>query len=119
MSQTTVVTRPEDQVAQHEHAHPGEKQYFVVAGVLAVLTAIEVALYYWKSLNHVALVAALGVLAIMKFVMVVMYFMHLKFDSRVFTRLFAAGLGLAIAVYVAVLAAMQFFSGGNPFVTVP
>jgi cytochrome c oxidase subunit IV len=109
---------PEDQIAHREHAHPSEKQYFVVAGILAVLTAIEVGLYYIEDLSDNALVAMLGVLAITKFVMVVLYFMHLKFDSAVFRRLFWTGLGLALAVYCAVLAAMHFFSGGTNFVTV-
>ena len=35
--------------------------------------------------------------------------MHLKFDTRLFTRLFLAGLILAVAVYLIMLTAMQFF----------
>lgn len=115
----TVDTEPgaEAQLHPAEHAHPSEKQYYVVALVLAVVTAIEVALYYVDMADN-ALVASLGVLAIIKFVMVVMYFMHLKFDSPVFRRFFITGMVLAIAVYVATLAAMHFFSGGTEFVTV-
>jgi caa(3)-type oxidase subunit IV len=101
-----------------EHAHPSEKQYYVVALVLAVVTALEVGLYYIESLNDNVLVASLGILAVIKFAMVVMYFMHLKFDSPVFRRFFIAGLALAIGVYVATLASMHFFSGGTKFVTV-
>ena len=100
-----------------EHAHPTERQYAYVALVLAAATAIEVGLYYVKSLNDNVLVVSLGVLAVIKFVMVVLYFMHLKFDSPVFRRLFVAGMALAISVYVATLAAMHFFSGGTEFVT--
>lgn len=99
------------------HDHPSEKQYFVVALILAVVTAIEVGLYYVEMADN-ALVVSLGVLAIIKFVMVVMYFMHLKFDSPVFRRFFITGMVLAISVYVATLAAMHFFSGGTKFVTV-
>lgn len=108
----------ESQLHHGEHEHPSEKQYYVVALILAVVTAIEVALYYVESLNDNALVISLAVLAIVKFVMVVMYFMHLKFDSPVFRRFFIAGMALAISVYVATLAAMHFFSGGTRFVTV-
>lgn len=109
---------PSDQLAHgHDGVHPSEKQYFVVAGILAALTAIEVGLYYTKGLSDSVLIGSLGVLAILKFVMVVMYFMHLKFDSPAFRRLFVAGMVLAIAVYCAMLGAMHFFSGGNPFIT--
>jgi cytochrome c oxidase subunit 4 len=41
--------------------------------------------------------------------MVVSYFMHLKFDSRIFAFLFYTGLGLALFVYIAALATFKFF----------
>lgn len=97
--------------AAHEGAHPSERTYVGVAVVLAVLTAIEVALYYIEGINDNALVLMLGVLAVGKFALVVLYFMHLKFDSRIFRMLFAAGLALAIVLYVVVLAAFHVWSG--------
>jgi cytochrome c oxidase subunit IV len=39
------------------------------------------------------------------------YFMHLKWDKKLLTGIFYAGLVLAVAVYVAVLFAFEFFSG--------
>ena len=98
----------------HEHAHPDEKQYLLVALVLAVLTAIEVALYYITGLPDNALVLMLGVLAIVKFVIVVMYFMHLKFDSPIFRRFFITGIVLAIVVYTIVLATFHVWGGSQP-----
>ena len=44
-----------------------------------------------------------------KFVMVVSYFMHLKFDNKVFSWLFYTGLVLAVGVYCAALATFKFF----------
>jgi cytochrome c oxidase subunit 4 len=44
-----------------------------------------------------------------KFLLVVLFFMHLKWDSKLFGRLFWAGAFLAIAVYVGALATFQFF----------
>jgi cytochrome c oxidase subunit 4 len=44
-----------------------------------------------------------------KFFIVVSYFMHLKFDKKIFSFLFYAGLFLAIGVYVAFLATFHFF----------
>ena len=46
-----------------------------------------------------------------KFVTVVSYFMHLKFDNRIFSWLFYSGLILAVLVYVAALCTFQFFAG--------
>jgi cytochrome c oxidase subunit 4 len=41
---------------------------------------------------------ALAVLAIAKFVLVVGYYMHLKFDARLLTWLFVGGLVTAVAM---------------------
>jgi cytochrome c oxidase subunit 4 len=47
---------------------------------------------------------------VVKFVAVVMFFMHLKFDNKIFSWLFYAGLFLAVGVYVALLVTFQFFN---------
>ena len=72
--------------------------------VLAVLTAMEVSLNYieWDKAVEVPL---LLVLMTIKFALVGLFFMHLKFDSPIFMRLFLTGLALAIAIYSGVLAA--------------
>ena len=54
-------------------------------------------------------VALLLVLMAIKFVVVVSYFMHLKFDNKIFTMAFYTGLGLAVFVYVAALSTFHFF----------
>jgi cytochrome c oxidase subunit 4 len=80
------------------HEHPSENVYLIVALVLAVLTAIEVGLYYLKGgLTYIPLL----VLMFLKFMIVVGFFMHLRFDSPLFRRLFAMGLGMAALVYSA------------------
>ncbi len=93
---------------EEEHAHPTEGVYIRIAIVLAVLTAIEVGLYYTdfgeKLTNGMLLVLAAG-----KFVLVVGYFMHLKFDSRILRRLFVTGLILAVLVYCAYMLTMGVF----------
>ena len=48
--------------------------------ILAVLTALEVATYYVDVGG--ALVPTLIGLSVVKFALVVMWFMHLKFDAR-------------------------------------
>ncbi len=84
------------------HEHPSELAYIKVALVLAVVTLIEVAVYYVPSIEG-ALVPILLSLSLIKFVLVVLWFMHLRFDSRIFRRLFVTGMILAIFCYLIVL----------------
>jgi cytochrome c oxidase subunit 4 len=86
--------------------HPGPGTYIKVAVILAIVTAAEVAIYYMSSLKDV-LVPLLIVFSFFKFVLVALYFMHLKFDSRIFRRFFVAGLVLAFIVFTIVL--LTFF----------
>ncbi len=96
------------EAAEHPD-HPTEGKYWKIFWLLFVITAVEVLLYYVSipgvNFNNLAL----GVLAIAKFVVVVGYFMHLKFDSRILRRLFVTGLVLAVLVYVAYLLTMGVF----------
>lgn len=106
-------TYPAD--AETAHHHPTERQYVIVALILGVITAVEVALYYIDTgaLN----VPLLLILAAAKFIAVVGYFMHLKFDSRLFRNLFVTGLVLAILVYMvylATLGVLPWDRGDNP-----
>jgi len=94
-------------------AHPGPREYVVVAVVLAVLTALEVSVYYITSLPHPLLVALLSFFAFWKFVLVVLWFMHLRFDSGIFRRLFVTGILLALSVYLIVLFSFGVFFRGS------
>ena len=110
---TLAATEPEAIAHEPELAvHPGPRQYVMVAAVLAVLTGLEVAVYYMTALPHPLLVALLSFFAFWKFVLVVLWFMHLRFDSRIFRRLFVTGLSLAFAVYLIVLFTFGVFLRG-------
>ncbi|MGH2830127.1 MAG: cytochrome C oxidase subunit IV family protein [Actinomycetota bacterium] len=85
-----------------EHAHPGPWKYIQIATILAVITAAEVALYYINIPDGVLVTTLLGMSAL-KFAMVALYFMHLKFDAPIFKRLFLIGIVLAFTVYIIVL----------------
>jgi len=86
-----------------EERHPGAAQYLQIGLILFVITAIEVGIYY-IDMSHDLLVTLLVGLSITKFTMVVLWFMHLKFDSRVFRWLFALGLGAALILFTIILA---------------
>jgi cytochrome c oxidase subunit IV len=85
------------------HAHPTDQTYVRIAIVLAIITLVEVVIYYIPTIRSV-LVPALLVLSIAKFLMVVGFFMHLRFDSRLYRFMFAAGLVITLGVYLALLA---------------
>jgi cytochrome c oxidase subunit 4 len=81
--------------------------YIKIAIILALITALEVSTYYVDF--GPLFMPSLLIMMVVKFVMVVSYFMHLKFDSKIFSFLFYTGLGLALFVYIAALATFKFF----------
>ncbi|HEX4978573.1 MAG TPA: cytochrome C oxidase subunit IV family protein [Acidimicrobiales bacterium] len=99
------------ETAGHEGAaHPSEGTYWKIFWALFLITGVEVALYYVELPGNVNINnSALGLLAVAKFMVVVGYFMHLRFDSLLLRRLFVGGLLLAVVVYVAVLLSMGVF----------
>lgn len=91
------------------HAHKPNSFYIQVAIALAVVTALEVALYY-MDIGKLFMPVLLILMAI-KFLTVVSMFMHLRFDNKIFSYLFYSGLILAIIVYIVALMTFQFFEG--------
>ena len=90
-----------------EHAHPTEAKYIQIAIILSTITLVEVGLFYLESFEGV-LVPALVLLSTVKFVMVVGYFMHLKFDDKRLTWIFASGMGVALSIYIGTWALMYY-----------
>ena len=88
--------------AHDDHQHAGYGLYLVIALVLTVITALEVAIFYIPALESV-IVPLLLVLSAGKFVLVVMFYMHLKGDSPVFSWVFVAPMSLAIFVVAALI----------------
>jgi cytochrome c oxidase subunit 4 len=95
-----------NEFGDHQHGAT-DKQYIIIAVILAAITACEVTLTY-MDVGWVFL-PALIVMMIAKFLIVVSFFMHLKFDNRLFSFLFYMGLGLAVFVYAVALATFHFF----------
>ena len=109
---TTEVEETDEELAveaalESRHTHPSDTVYVGIAAILAVLTAIEVGLYYLKASTETAL--TLLVLMALKFSIVVGFFMHLRFDSPLLRRLFVGGLVLAVTIYVIVLLMFGIF----------
>ena len=92
-----------------EHTDPLlDRAYILIAFILLVLTLLEVSTYFW-DFGDLA-IPMLLFLMVMKFGIVVAYFMHLRFDNRIFSYLFVGGLILAVSVYLALLTIFRFWA---------
>jgi cytochrome c oxidase subunit 4 len=88
----------------HAHEHPTWKQYKWVALILTVITILEVWAYYIPALVASAIfVPMLLIMSAAKFAIVVMFYMHLKYDHRLFRALFTGPLIIATATLIGLL----------------
>ena len=94
----------------HEEHGLSDLGYVKIAIALAIVTAIEVALSYTQDHLGALFLPLLLILMGVKFFSVVLYFMHLKFDNRLFSLMFYIGMVLAVGCYCVALASMHFFS---------
>ncbi|HEX4492358.1 MAG TPA: cytochrome C oxidase subunit IV family protein [Acidimicrobiia bacterium] len=93
----------------HGKPHPTPQQYVLVAVILVVVTGFEIATSYLEGdVNSNLIIAALGIMAALKFFLVVAWFMHLRTDSKVLRRFFLIGLGAAPVLYLVVLLMLHF-----------
>lgn len=103
-------------VAHGEHDHPKPKQYIQIAAILTAITIVEVALLYLPEMGvpvgGTFLVILFAILSIAKFLLVVGYFMHLKFDPLFFRWAFGFALLMALMIGTAFVA---LFHGMYPF----
>lgn len=109
----TETTHP-DQAVHGDEGHPGYGTYVVIAAVLTVITALEVAVFYIPALAA-WLVPMLLVMSAGKFILVVLFYMHLKMDSLVFTGVFLAPLSLALFLVVALVILFRVLPAYSPY----
>ena len=115
MSTTTEVRVAEahnanEPVHVHEHEHPSDMKYVKIALLLAGITALEVGTYFLEDASTTMLLLLLMPMMVIKFVIVASYFMHLKYDNKIFRRVFTFGLLLAIAVFGIALTTFEFWN---------
>ena len=91
--------------ASHDaHAHPTWKQYKWVALILTLITIVEVWVYYIPSFVASRLfVPSLLIMSAVKFAIVVMFYMHLRYDHKLFRVLFTGPLIIAITSVIALM----------------
>ena len=97
------------ETSSHESSHPTALKYVGIAVVWSVITLVEVWAVFQGALRAV-LLPLLLMLSAIKFALVAMFYMHLKFDNRLFTVFFVGGFVLAVGVLLALGLLFQFFS---------
>ncbi len=87
-----------------EKPHPTWKQYKWVALILTLITVIEVWVYYIPAFVASRLfVPSLLIMSAVKFAIVVMFYMHLRYDHKLFKVLFTGPLIIAITSLIALM----------------
>ncbi|MBX6753525.1 cytochrome C oxidase subunit IV family protein [Thermorudis peleae] len=87
-----------------QSSHPTQLTYVRVAVVLTIVTVFEVATYYLQHVLGPVMIPLLLTLAAIKFVLVVGFYMHLKFDPPLLRGVFGWGLFVAMAIIVTMIA---------------
>ena len=92
-------------VAEGEvHEHPNWHTYKWVALILTVITIVEVWVYYIPAFVASRLfVPALLIMSAVKFAIVVLFYMHLKYDHKLFRALFTGPLIIAVTTIIALM----------------
>ena len=99
---------------QHDvHSHPGWQTYVVIGLVLTIITAVEVAVFYIPAM-HEYMAPILLTLSAVKFTLVVMFYMHLKFDNRLFSTVFVNPLLLAVTAVISLVILFRVLPLWNP-----
>ena len=87
-----------------EHVHPSAWTYIKVGIVLTLITVVEVWAYYVPSfVASRAFVPSLLIMSAAKFIIVVAFYMHLKYDHKLFRALFSGPLAIAVVTIIALL----------------
>jgi len=77
--------------------------FFNLSMALVAITGLEIVIIYVQTFEGSTIIATLFATSIVKFIGVVWWFMHLRWDKFVNTGLFLLGLGIALGTYFAVI----------------
>ena len=88
------------EIMHDQHAHPvgATGTYWIIGILLIAITVIEVSAYFFQEFFGSFSTPTVAIVSALKFVLVVMFYMHLKYDSKIFTGIFLFPLALATLV---------------------
>jgi len=86
------------------HEHPTWSTYWKIALILTMITAVEVWVYYIPAFVASRLfVPSLLIMSAIKFVTVVLFYMHLRYDHKLFRVLFTGPLIIAMLTIIGLM----------------
>ena len=94
---------------EQEHPHISNSVYLIVGGFLIVLTAMEITVAYIHALRPV-MVPILVILAMAKFALIAMFFMHLRYEKWAVNTMFLFPLTIALGVFLSLMGLFLFLS---------
>jgi cytochrome c oxidase subunit IV len=89
--------------------------YVFIALVLVVITYLEFAIVEYEIawLNRGWTMALLAIMSLVKFFLVIWFFMHLKDDNKTYTGFFSSGMVIAMGTFIALAALFTVRSAVN------
>ena len=97
--------------SEHDNGHASTGTYLTIGAILLIITLVEVGVFYVPAFKPV-LAPVLLILSAVKFALVVMFYMHLKYDHKLFTGVFLVPFCIATGVIIALLFLFGFFKIG-------
>ena len=107
----------------HGGGHPSLKQYILIAILLFAITIVEFVIIMdfpgeaekviAEALGEPSTTILLFLLSGIKFAIVILFYMHLKFDNKLFFWTFIAGMVLAVMVGLALIGLFTAIKGGD------
>ena len=93
------------EIMHDQHSHPvgATKTYWIIGIVLVLVTVLEVSAYFFEDFYGPLATPTVLILSAVKFILVVAFYMHLKYDSKVFSGIFLFPLALAALVIGALI----------------
>lgn len=98
------------------HLHEEHAKYFTffnVALAMILITAVEIVIIY-IPIHQVVIFTSLAVLSLVKFLAVIWWFMHLRWDRALCTILFMMGLFIATGTVTALMFLFEMDPAGSP-----
>ena len=90
--------------AGETHEHPTAGTYFKVAAILTLITVVEVWAYYIPAwVNSWVFIPSLLIMSVAKFAIVVLFYMHLRYDHKLFKAIFTGPLIIAVTTIVVLM----------------
>ena len=104
------------EIVHDQHTHPTARFYIIIGAILIGLTVLEVVGYVLEDNGTLAPGAAATIILLLsaaKFFAVVAYYMHLKFDHKLFTGIFVFPAVLGVLVIGSMILLFQLVHGAS------